>query len=342
MTSLYLIPFLSSFAISVILIFAIKYFSRRFSSVDKRARTEGRHIHGKNISRWGGIGIALSFLIVIFLDKNLVLTKDIFGIIAGGLIIFGLGIWDDLKEVGWKKQLFFQVIAITLIFAFGVKMYTISNPFGDVVLLDSAFKILVGIAVAIIWSIVLINSMNWLDGMDGLSMGVYFIGALAMLFLSLKPEVNQPPVGIISMALAGSILGFLTFNFPPAKIMVGSNGIFFVGFVMAGLSIFAGTKIATTLLILFIPLIDFFWVIFKRLKDGKSIFIADNEHLHYKLMKIGWSHWQINIFFYSITTLVAFIALSTRGLEKIFIMFCLLFLMLSFYWFINRKERALR
>lgn len=342
MASLYLIPFLSSFAISVVLVFAIKYFSRRFSLTDRKVRTEGRHIHGKNISRWGGVGIAVSFLIVIFLDKNLVLTKDILGIIAGGLIIFGLGIWDDLKEVNWKKQLFFQVIAIALIFAFGVKMYTISNPFGDVISLDSAFKILVGIAVAIIWSVVLINSMNWLDGMDGLSMGVCFIGALAMLFLSLKPEVNQPPVGIISMALAGSILGFLTFNFPPAKIMVGSNGIFFVGFIMAGLSIFAGTKIATTLLILFIPLIDFFWVIFKRLKDGKSIFTAGNEHLHHKLIKIGWSHWQINIFFYSITALVAFIALSTKGLEKIFIMFCLLFLMLSFYWFINRKERALR
>lgn len=342
MLNLYLIPFLSAFALSVVLIFAIEYFSRRFSSVDKKVRTEGRHIHDKNISRWGGIGIALSFLIVIFLDKNLVLTKDILGIIAGGLIIFGLGIWDDLREVGWKKQLFFQIIAITLIFALGVKMYTISNPFGDVISLDNAFKILIGITIAIVWSFILINSMNWLDGMDGLSMGVYFIGALAMLFLSLKPEVNQPPVGIISMALAGSILGFLTFNFPPAKIMVGSNGIFFVGFIMAGLSIFAGTKIATTLLILFIPLIDFFWVIFKRLKDGKSVFTADNEHLHYKLMKIGWSHWQINIFFYSITTIVAFIALSTRGLEKIFIMFCLLFLTLSFYWFINKKEQALR
>ncbi|HBI16847.1 MAG: UDP-N-acetylmuramyl pentapeptide phosphotransferase/UDP-N-acetylglucosamine-1-phosphate transferase [Candidatus Moranbacteria bacterium GW2011_GWF2_34_56] len=338
---LYLIPFLQAFFISVILILIIRYLSAKFFVADKNTRKGNRHIHNNKISRWGGVGIVLSFLIVVFLDKNLVLTKDIFGIIVGGLIIFGLGIWDDLKEVGWKKQLFFQSIAIILIFVCGVKMYTVSNPFGDIISLDSTFKILIGILAAVVWSLVLINSMNWLDGMDGLSMGVYFIGALAMLFLSLKPEVNQPPVGIISMALAGAILGFLTFNFPPAKIMVGSNGIFFVGFIVAGLSIFAGTKIATTLLVLFIPLVDFFWVIFKRLRNGKSIFAADSEHLHYKLMKIGWSHWQINIFFYSITAAVAFTALNASGLEKIFIMFCLLFLTLAFYWFISKKEQAL-
>ncbi len=339
--NLYLFPFIFAFSTSVVLIFVIKYITGKFFLGREKNRKENRHIHSKNISRWGGIAIAVSFLSVILLDKNLVITQDIGGILLGSLIIFAVGFWDDLKEVSWKKQLFFQTLSVVLIFICGVKIYSISNPLGDVILLDNALKILIVILLASIWSIILINSMNWLDGMDGLSMGVYLVGVLAIFLLSLKPEVNQPPVGILAMALSGSILGFLTFNFPPAKIIVGSSGIFFVGFIVAGLSIFAGTKIATTLLILFIPLIDFFWVILKRLLDRKSIFAADQEHLHYKLMKIGWSYWQINIFFYSVTILVAIVALNAKGLEKVLIMFCLLFLMLFFYGFINKKEKLI-
>lgn len=339
MLNLYLTPFLIAFGTSVVLIMVIKYFSNRFFLANKKIREGNRHIHNNKVSRWGGIAIVISFLSVILLDKNLIITRDIAGILLGGLIVFGVGLWDDLREINWKIQFFFQSLAIILIFVFGVRMYSISNPLGDVILLDNLFKILLVILIATVWAIVLINAMNWLDGMDGLSMGVYLIGILAVFLLSLKPEVNQPPVGIITMALMGAILGFLIFNFPPAKIMAGSNGIFFVGFILAGLSIFAGTKIATTLLILFIPLIDFFWVILKRLRGGKSIFAADQEHLHHKLMKIGWSQWQINIFFYSITILVAVVALNIRGLGKILIMLWLVFLMLFFYRFISKKER---
>ncbi|EKE21111.1 MAG: Glycosyl transferase [uncultured bacterium] len=341
MLNLYLIPFLQAFFISVFLILAIKYLSAKFFVANKNIRKENRHIHNNKISRWGGIAIVVSFLGVILLDKNLVLTKDIGGILLGGLVVFGIGFWDDLKEINWKMQFFFQTLAVILIFIFGVRMYSISNPLGEVILLDSLVKNLIVILIASVWAIVLINAMNWLDGMDGLGMGVYLIGILAIFLLSLKPEVNQPPVGIITMALAGAILGFLIFNFPPAKIMAGSNGIFFVGFIVAGLSIFAGTKIATTLLILFIPLVDFFWVILKRLKGGKSIFSADHEHLHHKLMKIGWSQWQINSFFYLITILVATVALNVKGLGKILIMLGLLFLMLFFYRFINKKEKVI-
>lgn len=336
---LYLKPFLLAFGLSIVLIFVIKYFADKFFLNRKKLRSEDRHTHKSKVSRWGGIAIVVSFLIVIFLDKNLVLTRDIIGIITGGLIIFGLGIWDDFLEINWKKQLFFQILSVGLIFIFGVKIYTISNPLGGVFIFDSLWLILLGIFLAIIWSIVLINAMNWLDGMDGLSMGIYLIGIGSIFLLSLKPEVNQPPVGIIAMSLAGSILGFLIFNFPPAKIMVGSSGIFFVGFILAGLSIFAGTKIATTLLILFIPLIDFFWVILKRIRGGKSIFLADKEHLHHKLMNIGWSQWKINIFFYSVTILISGVALNTSGLGKILIMLVLILMMMLFYWFINKKEK---
>lgn len=338
---LYLGPFLLSFISSVVLIFVIRFFSNRIVLKGEKKREGKRHLHNMGVSRWGGIAIVISFLGVILLDRNLVLTKDIGGILLGSLIIFGVGLWDDFWEISWKKQLFFQILAVSVIFIFGVRLDYISNPFGDVILLNSLGKILLGIFLAGIWAMILMNAMNWLDGMDGLSMGIYLIGIASIFLLSMKPEVNQPPVGIITIALAGSILGFLLFNFPPARIILGSNGIFFVGFILAGLSIFAGTKIATTLLILFIPLVDFFWVIFKRMRGGKSIFFADQEHLHHKLMNIGWSQMKINIFFYSITIVVATIALNIRGLEKVLMLAFLVLAMLLFYWFINKKERLI-
>lgn len=336
---LYLAPFLLSFVSSVVLIFVIRFFYNGLALKGGKKREGDRHLHNVGVSRWGGIAIVISFLGVILLDENLVLTKDIGGILLGALVIFGVGLWDDLSEISWKKQLFFQILAISIIFIFGVRINHISNPLGDVILLDNFGEILLGILLAGIWAMILMNAMNWLDGMDGLSMGIYLIGIVSIFLLSLKPEVNQPPVGIITMALAGSILGFLLFNFPPAKIMLGSNGIFFVGFMLAGLSIFAGTKIATTLLILFIPLIDFFWVIFKRIKDKKSIFFADREHLHHKLMNIGWSQIKINMFFYGVTVVVAAIALNIRGLGKILMLAFLVLAMLLFYLFINKKEK---
>lgn len=337
---LYLKPFLSAFATSVFLIFVIKYLADKFTLKDKK-RVGSRHIHSKIISRWGGVAIVISFFLVILLDKNLIITKDIGGILMGGVVVFGAGLWDDFAEISWKKQLFFQILGIALIFLSGVRIYSISNPIGEAISLDSVAKIMLGILLAGVWSIILINSMNWLDGMDGLSMGIYLIGMGAMFLLALKPEVNQPPVGIMTMTLAGAILGFLLFNFPPAKIMVGTNGVFFVGFILAGLSIFAGTKIATTLLILFIPLVDFFWVILKRIKGGKSIFTADQEHLHHKLMQLGWSQWKINVFFYSVTILVAVVALKINGLEKILMLIFLIAIMLAFYGFIDKKEKLI-
>lgn len=338
--NLYLIPFLSAFVVSVVLIFGIKYLGNKFFVTEPKSRRETRHIHNRSVSRLGGIAIFISFLTVIFLDKNLVLTKDIWGILSGALLIFIMGVWDDFGEISWKKQIFFQVLAIALIFIFGVKIYSISNPLGGVIMLDNFWLIALGIFLASLWSVILMNSMNWLDGIDGLSMGIYLIGLVSIFVLSLKPEVNQPPVGIISMTLAGAVLGFLIFNFPPAKIMGGSSGIFFVGFVAASLSVFAGTKVATTLLVLFVPLVDFVWVIIKRTIGGKSIFSADKNHLHHKLLSIGWSQRKINIFFYSVTVVVAMVALNIGGGEKILAITCLIIAMLVFYWLISKKEKT--
>jgi len=213
---LYLKPFLIALILSLgfaILVIRLNR-NNKFFSVSKKRNTR-RHVHDKNksISRLGGVAIISAFILTILLDNSLVITKAIWGLIAGGVFILIVGLIDDIRELGWKAQLFFQTCAVSLIFIFGVKINYITNPFGEAFQLDTPEKIFLGIIIGVIWSLILMNAMNWLDGIDGLSGGVAFIGALTIFILSLKPEVNQPPVGIISMALVGSLLGFLFFNF---------------------------------------------------------------------------------------------------------------------------------
>jgi len=118
------------------------------------------------------------------------------------------------------------------------------------------------------------------------------------------------------MILAGSVLGFLVFNFNPSRILAGTSGSMFMGFSLAVLAIFSGTKIATALLVLALPIIDLVWVIGERIRQKKSIFKPDRNHLHYKLLELGWSQSKINALFYFITLIMAAIALNTRILGK--------------------------
>ncbi|MDD3498572.1 MAG: MraY family glycosyltransferase [Candidatus Moranbacteria bacterium] len=336
---LYLKPFLFALAISSALIFFIIKMAEKRNFLIAKRKGE-RHIHDKRkkISRLGGAAIIAAFLAAIFLDENLVIAKEMWGMILGGIIILLVGLADDVKELGWKTQLIFQSFAASMIFIFGARINYITNPFGEIILFDTPEKVILGIFMGIVWSLILINSMNWLDGIDGLSGGVALVGAIAIFILSLKPEVNQPPVGIISIALSGSLLGFLIFNSYPAKIMAGTSGAFFMGFILAGISVFAGTKIATTLLVLAVPIIDFFWVIGRRIRLKKSIFEPDQEHLHHKLLGLGWSQREISLFFYSITALVAVVALSVGAVWKVAVISLLLVLSGAFFYAINNHK----
>jgi len=115
------------------------------------------------------------------------------------------------------------------------------------------------------------------------------IAKITLFFLSISNLVNQPPLGIISIILAGAVLGFLVFNFHPAKIFMGTSGSMFLGFILATLAIFSGGKIATALLVMGFPVMDAIWVIAQRIKSGKSPFKGDARHLHYRLLEKGWT-----------------------------------------------------
>jgi UDP-GlcNAc:undecaprenyl-phosphate/decaprenyl-phosphate GlcNAc-1-phosphate transferase len=224
-----------------------------------------------------------------------------------------------------------------LVYIFGLRIYAITNPMGGIIEMSSSWGIIFSVILVIIWIVAIINSLNWLDGIDGLSGGVSFICAMTMVFLSLTPDVNQPPMAIMALIIAGTILGFLVFNFYPSIIIAGTSGSMFMGFSLATLAIFAGTKIATAILVLVLPIIDFAWVIGERIRNGKSIFKADRNHLHHKLMDLGWSQRKIALHYYSVTILVSIVALNTRAIGKSITLLISIFIMVLTLFFINKK-----
>lgn len=333
---LYVFPFLYSFLITTGTICLLLFLCKRFSFLKVGDGKFGKKTKEK-VCRLGGVAIIIGFLAAIFLDENLIISQKLWGVIVASLFILVFGIVDDFLELDWKTQLLFQIAVAILVFIIGVRVEYITNPLGGIIFLNVGKYLIPSFFFAIFWIVLIINSMNWVDGVDGLSGGVSFIGALTIFFLSLKPEVNQPPVAIITMALAGAILGFLVFNFYPSRILAGTSGSMFMGFMLAALAIFAGTKIATALLVMAVPIIDAVWVVGERIKSGNSIFKSDNRHLHHKLLNLGWTQRKIASFFCLVTICIALIGMNTRWIGKIITMMLVAIIMLSVLVFLNRK-----
>jgi UDP-GlcNAc:undecaprenyl-phosphate GlcNAc-1-phosphate transferase len=332
---LFLLPFLRAFLISSGLTVFFIFLAKSFSLFPKSIQPH--HIHREKISRLGGAAIIISFIASILFDKNLVTTYSLWGVIISSVFVLLFGMADDFLNLDWKKQLFFQICASMLIFIFGIHIEYITNPFGGIISLGNADFSISSLFLGIVWMVVIMNSMNWFDGIDGASGGVAFLGAVAIIFVSLKPEVNQPPMGIIASVFAGSVLGFLIFNFYPSRIMAGTSGSIFMGFILAVLAIFSGAKIATTLLVMTLPLADSLWVIWKRISSGVSVFSSDKRHLHHCLLELGWSQKRIAFFFYLITGIIVLISINTGSLGKITAIFSVFLLAFTAMFIIDAK-----
>lgn len=323
----YVFPFLLSFGISCVL--SITLFRLSF----QRQWLWRSRDAAEKVPRFGGIVLFFGFWGAILADPNLRLTSDLFGLVVGSVFIFFIGFLDDIKKLHWSFQLSAQVLTAVGIYALGVRVASITNPFGGVFLFDSEHFFSMSLLIGIVWFIVLFNSINWLDGMDGLAGGVLCIAAAVLFVVSLRPEVYQPPTAILALALLGSCFGFLSANMYPAKIVLGTSGAFLGAFFLGYISIFAGAKMATTLSVLTLPVLDAAWVIAQRIRSGKSIFQADFYHLHYRLRSLKWSYHKILLFFYILSGGAAIIAVCFGAQWKLGLFFfgTVLFIVFSKY-----------
>lgn len=342
--TLYIIPFLISFLITVALIWILVVVARR---IKWRTRKSKRHIHKNGVYRVGGVAMIIAFNLAIFLNHDLVISPELYGLMIGTLILMIVGFWDDIKELYWKLQLFFQIAVAALIFVMGVRIYYVTNPLnGGIIMMGMGLWVVLATFLVIFWIVLVTNAINWLDGIDGLSGGVTAISAVTLFILSLRPEVNQPPVAILCAIFLGTSLGFLVFNFNPSKVLAGTAGSMYMGLVLSVLAIFSGAKIATALLVLVIPIVDLFWVILERMKARKSIFSPDKNHLHYRLLELGWSQRKIAFSYYALTAIIAIIALNTRAMGKsvtlLFVMIVMFIIFLLIDKKIARKNKLVR
>jgi UDP-GlcNAc:undecaprenyl-phosphate/decaprenyl-phosphate GlcNAc-1-phosphate transferase len=159
----------------------------------------------------------------------------------------------------------------------------------------------------------MINSINFIDGLDGLSTGIALIAAVTLGLISLTVTVAQPFIGVLCFTLAGALLGFLRWNFHPASIFIGTSGVMFVGYTLAVLAILGSAKVAVALLVLGVPVIDTFWIIVRRLATGHSPFTPDRGHIHHRLLDLGLTHGQTVLVIYAICIGLAVLSFVLSG-----------------------------
>ncbi len=268
-----------------------------------------RRINTSPVPRGGGIAVVIAFLVV---GGGLTLLRSHFGampssgnittgqlvaLFLGGAVAAFIGALDDVFDLRARWQFAGQIGLAVLPVALGVGVVIINNPFGPGIIV---FATPFAIAFTLVWIIGMLNSMNFIDGLDGLSTGIALIAALTLGVLSLTPTVNQPFVAVMCFAFAGGLLGFLRYNFQPASIFQGTSGVLFMGYTLAILSILGAAKVVVAILVLGVPIIDTFWVIVRRLLNGRSPFTPDRGHIHHRLLDLGLGHRSTVLLIYAI------------------------------------------
>ncbi|MEK7434075.1 MAG: MraY family glycosyltransferase [Cyanobacteriota bacterium] len=280
-----------------------------------------RKVHKTPIPRLGGIAIFLGFLLSLITIELLhrgffTSTTKWHGMIAGSILMFGLGVVDDLKPLPAKVKFVAQIVIASIAYYLGVKMLVLSNPFGGMWILPtwaSAFF-------TIFWLVGISNTINLIDGLDGLAAGVSIIAGITLSIIAI--QTGQVFAAVIILTLVGGCIGFLRYNFNPAKIFMGDSGSLFLGFTLAAVSVSSVLKFATTvtllipLLILGVPIFDTTFAIIRRAINRKPIFQPDKGHLHHRLLGLGLSQRRTVITIYSCSSFLAGIALYLGGFKS--------------------------
>lgn len=282
---------LASAAIAALMCFFASPFARRLAiligAID--VPRDSRRVHNKPIPRMGGLAIYIAFVTASMCFYPY-LEKEYFGIVFGGAILIIGGIIDDKYNLKPLFKLFFQLGACATAVAFGIRIETLNN----IIIFSDAEYVSLGwlsVPITIGWMLLLINSVNLLDGLDGLAAGVATISSITLLIIAIL--FNDVTPAIVTAALAGACVGFLPYNFNPAKIFMGETGASFIGFVLANVSIlglfkmYTVVSIAVPFLILGLPLFEIIYTFLRRILKGQSPMSADKKHLHHRLLAIG-------------------------------------------------------
>ncbi len=329
----FILPAVASLVITSAAVFPTIWIAKKYRLLnDPSQRPHPAHVQNRIIPRAGGLAIFAGICISILLF--LPLEKHILGILLSLLILLVVGLIDDkYKNFSPYIRLLTQFLVALIVVGSGIGITFITNPLGGIIRLDSIVLpvnlggfhqiILIADFFALIWIVWMMNMVNWSKGVDGQMPGIILIAALILGFLSIKLGVlendpNQITIAKLAFITAGASLGFLLFNWYPAKILPGFSGSTILGFMIAVLSILSGAKLATAGLVLLVPATDFFYTFIRRILQGKSPVWGDRGHLHHKLLDLGFSHSQIALFYIIGSVILGAAALSLDSKNKLF------------------------
>ncbi len=288
-------------------------------------------LNRKPIPYPGGILLYLIFtvLALVFFEPTLKLV----GLLIGGGLLVLISFIDDRIELPAWLRLFIQIMVGIIMVAVGIGVETITNPFGGYLALNQVKMIiewgpftstlmLFSAIFTVLWIVLIVNTMNWLDGIPGLVSGITVLASLTLFFLSISDIVNQPEIATMAIIVAMIALAFWLFDFHPPKILLGDSGSMFFGLLLAVMAIFSGGKIATAFLILGFAILDALYVIVHRIfnkrapwKGGEWDKYRKAVHLHHRLLQVGMSERQVLILVYVLSAIFGVTALfvGTRG-----------------------------
>ncbi len=312
---------LVSLAAALVMSFAltpvVKVFAQRVGAMD--VPKDGRRMHDHPIPRLGGLAMFLGFLLSTLLFSKI--DTQVRGMLLGCVLVVITGVIDDIVPLKWWLKLLLQIAAALVAVFSGIRIEVFTNP---IPFLGSEWLILqeLSIPITVLWIVLVTNSVNLIDGLDGLAVGVSAIDSVAMLVIALL--VSEGNVAIIMAALTGACLGFMPYNMNPAKIFAGDTGALLLGYVLATMSViglfktYAIISFLLPFLLLALPLFDTSFAIIRRLLKGQSPMHADRGHVHHRLIDMGLNQKQAVAILYCVSAVfgLSAVVLATSGAMK--------------------------
>ena len=301
-----------AFLITLGLTPAAKSLAYKIGAID--VPKDKRRVHKRPIPRLGGLAIYYGFLVSILLFSDI--DRQLISIIAGSLLIVGVGIIDDVKQLRAGIKLVVQIVAALIVAFGGVRITALSMPSmivpGGIISLG-----VLSLPITVLWIVGVTNAVNLIDGLDGLAAGICSIATFSLFFIAIL--AGEISVAVLAAALAGSCMGFLPYNFNPAKIFMGDTGSTFLGYMLSIICIqglFKGYVIISFIvpfLILGLPIFDTTYAILRRIKNKKPIMSPDRGHLHHRLIDMGLSQKQTVAILYVIAMILGLSAVMVVG-----------------------------
>ncbi|MDR0293981.1 MAG: undecaprenyl/decaprenyl-phosphate alpha-N-acetylglucosaminyl 1-phosphate transferase [Oscillospiraceae bacterium] len=303
----------------------VRMLAHRVGAVDDPNRDD-RRMHNIPMPRLGGLAIFAGFMISFFLFGIGQISGQLAGILIGGVLIVAVGAIDDIISLPWWAKLAGQLAAASVPVLYGLRVNVFTNPalfFGEQTIILGVFDI----PVTVLWIVGITNAVNLIDGLDGLAAGVSGIASLSMLLIALA--TGNPAAALLTASLAGGCLGFLPYNFNPARLIMGDCGALFLGYILSCASIlglfkfYAVITFAVPFLILGLPIFDTTVVFIRRLAQGKNpLSNPDRKHVHHRLIDMGFSQKQAVAILYSVSAVLGLsaVVLTTSGELRVLIL----------------------